>query len=60
MKSSDLPDPLFSIRPEPDPDFFFNLVSGRNRIRIFKYFKFYVVSLENKLIKFDYYNTIEL
>ena len=32
---SGLPDPLFRIRPEPDPDFFLKLISGRNRIRIF-------------------------
>ena len=45
--NSGLPDPLFRIRPEPDPDFFFQikirpepdpdlffkLISGRNRIR---------------------------
>ena len=98
MPTSDLPDPLFRIRPEPDPDIFFKLISGRNRIRIFfliyypagtgsgsffeftirpepdpdlmrsgrirnririfKYFKFYVFSLDKKLIKINYYNTI--
>ena len=47
----------FTIRPEPDPDL---MRSGRirNRIRIFKYFKFYVFSLEKKLIKLKHYNTI--
>ena len=30
LKCSDLPDPLFKIRP--DPDCFFKLISGRNRI----------------------------
>ena len=43
----------FTIRPEPDPDL---MRSGR--IRIFKYFKFYVFSFKKKLIKFYYYNTI--
>ena len=67
------PDLFFQIKIRPDPDLFFKLWSGRNRIRIFffqirsgrnqpdpdpKYFKFYVVPLENKLIKFNCYNTI--
>ena len=40
--------------------FFKKIRSDRNRIRIriFYYFKFYVVSLEKKFIKFSYYNTI--
>ena len=33
IKTSDLPDPLFKIRSEPD--LFFKLKSGRTRIRIF-------------------------
>ena len=32
---SDVPDPQFRVQPDPDPDFFFKLESGRNRIRIF-------------------------
>ena len=32
---SDVPDPQFRIRPEPDPDLFFKLGSGRIRNRIF-------------------------
>ena len=33
--TSDVPDSQFQVRPDPDPDFFFKLESGRNRIRIF-------------------------
>ena len=31
-KISDVPDPQFQVRPDPDPDFFFKLGSGRIRI----------------------------
>ena len=32
LLNSDVPDQKFKVRPEPDPDFFFQLRSGRIRI----------------------------
>ena len=32
---SDVPDPQFQVRPDPDPGFFFKLGSGRTQIRTF-------------------------
>ena len=72
VETSGLPDPLFRIRPEPDPDFFLNQYpAGTGSGSFFqtkirpepepdpdpKYFKLYVVSLKKELIKFNYYNT---
>ena len=40
----------------PDPDFFFKLISGRIQPDFDpKYFKFYVVSFKNKLLKSKYH-----